>query len=112
MAKNWEYAQMSQRAAAAGGPEAWLDAIKEAAYEKGVSDTKSKLVVPVGLVCVLIGWCGTYMYQKIRKRISDKKEEKLLIEQEAIDAENIVKKELVEAAEKINGDNTENDLEE
>lgn len=44
MAKNWDYAQMAKKASEAGGPDAWINSIKKAAYSSGVSDTKNKLL--------------------------------------------------------------------
>ena len=77
-----------------GGPDAWLDTIKKAAYNKGASDMKNTLVVPILLTGVGLGTAGVIGYQKIKKWISDKKEEKMLTEKEAEQAEEFLKKEL------------------
>ena len=101
MSKDWDYAQMAKKAADAGGPDAWIDTIKKAAYNSGASDMKNTLVVPLLLTGIGIGVVGIIGYQKIKKWISDKKEEKMLTEKEAIQAEKFLKKELDEAIEKL-----------
>ena len=65
---------------------------------------KNTLVVPLLLTGIGIGTVGVIGYQKIRKWISDKKEEKLLTENEAIQAEKFLKKELEEAIEDLEKD--------
>ena len=104
MSKDWDYAQMAKKAADAGGPDAWIDTIKKAAYNSGASDMKNTLVVPLLLTGIGIGTVGVIGYQKIRKWISDKKEEKLFTENEAIQAEKFLKKELEEAIEDLEKD--------
>lgn len=101
MAKDWIYAKMSQQAATGGGPDAWLDSIKKAAYSNGASDMKNNLVAPLLLAGVGIGAVGVVGYQKIKKWISDKKEARLLTEQEAEEAEIYLKKELDTAIEEL-----------
>ncbi len=85
----------------AGGPDVWIDAIKKDAYNSGASDMKNTLVVPLLMAGVGIGSLGVIGYQKIKKWISDKKEEKLLTEAEAAQAEEFLKKELEEAVEEL-----------
>ena len=92
---------MAMKAAEAGGPDVWLDTVKSAAYKQGASDMKNILVVPLLLTGVGIGAAGFIGYQKIKIWISDKKEQKLLTEKEAIEAEEFLKKELEEAIEEL-----------
>ena len=94
MAKDWDYAQLTKAAAEAGGPEVWIDAIKKAAYNSGASDTKNALIGPLLIVGTALGVASTFGYQKIRKWISSKKEEELLTEKEAEQAEALLKEEL------------------
>ena len=101
MGKDWDYAQMAKNAANAGGPDVWLDTIKKAAYNKGASDMKNTLVIPLLLTGIGIGTVGVIGYQKIKNWISDKKEEKLLTEKEAIKAEKFLKDELDNAIEEL-----------
>ena len=85
----------------AGGPDVWIDAIKKAAYENGASDMKNILIVPLLLAGAGIGSLGVIGYQKIKKWISDKKEEKMLTEAEATQAEEFLKKELEDAIDEL-----------
>ena len=101
MAKYWDYAKMSQEAAAAGGPDVWIETIKNAAYNSGASDMKSKLVVPLLLAGVGLGSVAVIGYQKIQQWISDKKAEDLLTEKEAAVAEEFLKNELDEAVKEL-----------
>lgn len=66
---------------------------------------KNALVIPLlaagvglGAVCVI---CG----QKIHKRIEEKKQERLITAQEAAEAEEYLKKKLIEAIDEIDTDN-------
>ena len=109
MSKDWEYAIMSKKFSDAGGPDKWVELIKKGAYDAGASDMKNKLVLPllatgvgIGAVCVAGG-------QKIHKWIVEKKQERLITEQEAVNAEKYLKKELSEAVEELQ---TENEKEE
>ena len=88
----------------AGGPDVWLDAIKKAAYSRGASDMKNTLVAPLLLTGVGIGTVGVIGYQKIKKWISEKKEEKILTEKEAAQAEIFLKKELEDTVEELEDD--------
>lgn len=97
MSKDWPYAKMARDAANAGGPDKWLEVIKKAAYDAGASDMKNALVLPllaagvgIGTVCVIGG-------QKIQKWVIEKKQERLITEQETNEAEEYLKKELSEA---------------
>ena len=105
MSKDWPYAKMAQDAANAGGPDKWLDVIKKAAYDEGASDMKNALVLPllaagvgIGAVCVIGG-------QKINKWVVEKKQERLITEQEAAETEEYLKKELSEAIDELQTDN-------
>lgn len=105
MSKDWPYAKMAQDAANAGGPDKWLDVIKKAAYDAGASDMKNTLVLPllsagvgIGAVCVIGG-------QKIHKWVVKKKQERLITEQEAAEAEEYLKKELSKAIDELQTDN-------
>ena len=105
MSKDWSYAKMAQDAANAGGPDKWLAVIKEAAYDAGATDMKNALVFPllatgvgIGAVCVIGG-------RKIHKWVVEKKQERLITEQEAADAEEYLKKELSEAIDELQTNN-------
>lgn len=97
MPKDWNYAQMTQDAAACGGPDKWLAAIKKASYEQGASDMKNTLVVPLLLGGASIGALTVIGFQKIRVWIAEHKQKKLLSEQEAAKAEAYLKQELADA---------------
>lgn len=94
MAKGWIYAWMSKQASEAGGPEAWIDAIKIAAYDNGVADTKKRLVTPLLLTGACIGSVGHFGYQKLQKWFVNRKEEKKNVEAKGLQAEKLLKKEL------------------
>lgn len=107
MSKSWDYAIMAKKASDAGGPEKWLELIKKGAYDAGASDMKNKLVLPllatgvgIGAVCVAGG-------QTIHKWVVEKKKERLITEQEAVNAEEYLKKELSEAVNKLQSKNGE-----
>ena len=81
-----------------GGPDAWLDTIKKAEYNRGATDMKNKIAAPMllagfGFFAVRIISC-----QKIKKWILNKREEKMLIQKESAQAEKFLKKELEDAA--------------
>lgn len=63
------------------------------------------LVAPLLAAGVGIGIVGTIAYKKIDNWISDKKEEKLLTEKEAQEAEKYLKQELDNAIEKLKKEN-------
>lgn len=96
-----DYQWMTTAAKQAGGPDAWLDTIKKAAYNSGASDMKNTLVVPLLLTGIGLGSAGVIGYQKIKKWLSDKKEAKLLTEKEATQAEVFLKNELDAAIEEM-----------
>lgn len=87
MSRDWDYAKMVKEASAAGGPVDWINTIKEANYNKGASDMKEKLVIPLLVAGVGIGSIGTVGYQRISKWISDKKAKKVLAEKEVVQVE-------------------------
>ena len=101
MAKDWNYAQMVKKAAESGGPELWLEAIKKAAYNRGASDMINVLAVPLIITGIGLGTAGVIGCQKIKKWYLDKKDEKLLAEKEAAQAEIFLKKELDDAIEEL-----------
>ena len=101
MGKDWDYAQMSKRAAEAGGPDAWIEIIKKTAYENGASDMKNRLVVPLLMTGIAIGAVGVVGYQKINKWLVEKKNAKIITDQEATVAEEYLKKELADAIEEF-----------
>lgn len=107
MAKDWNYAQMTQDAAACGGPDKWLAAIKKASYEQGASDMKNTLVVPLLLGGASIGVLTVIGIQKIRVWLAENKQKKLLSEQEAAKAEAYLKQELADAISNIEDGNAE-----
>lgn len=107
MAKDWDYAKMVHEASIAGGPNNWIDAMKKASYDSGTRDMKNKfkpLVVPLILLGVSIGSLSVIGYQKISKWVADKKREKDITEEEAIIAEELLKKELQVAIEEMSVD--------
>lgn len=101
MSKDWPYAKMAQDAANAGGPDKWLEVIKKAAYDAGASDIKNALVLPLLAAGVGIGAACVIGGQKIHKWVVEKKQERLIKEQEASDAEEYLKKELSEAIDEL-----------
>lgn len=105
MSKDWPYAKMAQDAANTGGPEKWLEVIRKEAYDAGASDMKNALVLPllaagvgIGAVCIIGG-------QKIHKWVVEKKQERLITEQEVAEAEEYLKKELSEAIDELQTNN-------
>ena len=105
MANDWPYAKMAQDAANAGGPDKWLELIKKAAYNAGASDMKNTLVFPLLATGVGLGIVCTIGEQKIHRWIVKKKKKQLITEQEAIDAEKYLKKELAETIVEIQVNN-------
>ena len=101
MAKDWSYAKMAQDAANAGGPDKWIELIKKTAYNAGASDMKNTLVFPLLATGVGVGIVCTISEQKIYRWIVKKKQMQLIIEQESIDAEKYLKKELSATIEEI-----------
>ena len=112
MAKDWNYAQMTHDAAACGGPDKWLTAIKKASYEQGASDMKNTLVLPLLLGGASIGALTVIGIQIICAWIAENKQKKLLSEQEAAKSEAYLKQELADAIGDIEDGNAEhNDFE-
>ena len=105
MSKDWSYAKMAQDAANAGGPDKWLEVIKKAAYDAGASDMKNALVLPLLATGVGIGAACVIGGQKIHKWVVEKKQERLITEQEAADAEEYLKKELSKAIDELQTNN-------
>lgn len=106
MAKDWEYAQMAKTASEAGGPDAWIETIKDAAYNNGASDMKNKLSLPLLLTGIGLGTAGVIGYQKIKNWIVERKAKKLITKQEAIKAETLLKKELEAPIEELESEAT------
>ena len=95
MAKDWDYARLSQEAKAGGGP------------YKGAADMKNQLVIPLLLTGVTLGSLATIGYQKNTKWISSKMQDKIITEQEAEKVEEYLKKELDYTIENITWQNIE-----
>lgn len=102
MSKDWPYAKMVQDAANTGGPEKWLEVIKKASYDAGASDMKNALVFPLLVVGAGLGAVCAIGGQKIHKRLTEKKKRRLITAQEASEAEEYFKNELVEVVDEIN----------
>lgn len=105
MSKNWIYAKMSQEAARAGGPELWLEAIKNAAYKRGASDMKNTLVVPLLAAGASVGSLTVIAAQKLQRWVAEKRQDQIIDEQEAEAAETYLKKELADVIEEVKTDN-------
>ena len=95
------YQGIVEEAFRAGGPDIWIDTIKKSAYQKGASDMKGILVLPLLAVGVTIGVAGTLAYQSISRWIADKKADNLLTDKEAQEAEAFLKQELSDAIEEL-----------
>jgi hypothetical protein len=94
MSKDWDYAKHSLEVSQAGGVDAWVKTIKENAYKQGGDDMKNKLVFPLLMTGTVIGTTGCYVYQKIKPKITAKRESKKILASKAEKAENLLKKEL------------------
>ena len=105
MSKDWPYAQMTQEAAKAGGPDKLLEKVKKAAYESGASDMKNELVVPLLATGIGLGAICAIGVKKIWTRIAEKKRSRLITEQEALEAEEFLKKKLTDTVNEIGLDN-------
>jgi len=103
MAKDWDYALATQKMAAAGGPVAWIDTIKKAAYSNGASDMKKKITAPLLMIGVGAGTLGTLGVQKISRwvKLHGGNGKAVLINQEAAIAEELLKKELNVASKEV-----------
>ena len=75
MAKDWDYAQMTHEASLAGGPEKWVELIKDEAFANGMSEMKGKMA-PLLAVAAGLGAGGMLLIQAIQKRVAKRKEEK------------------------------------
>ena len=87
------YQDIVEEAHNSGGVDVWLNEIKNAAYNKGVADTEKDRISTL-LWGVGIGSLVTITTTKIVKWVSNKKKEKLLIEQKAKEAEKQLKEKL------------------
>ena len=105
MSQNWDYAIMAKDAAAAGGPDIWLKAIKEEAYKSGAADMKHTLVFPLIMAGIGIGVAGVIGSQAIKKWLAKQKEARIITEQEATKAEEYLKIELETAIDELKTDN-------
>lgn len=95
MSKEWDYAKMSHEASLAGGPEKWIEIIKRDSYNVGASDMKKLLVLPLLAAGTGLGVLSTIGWQKIHRRITEKKRDYLVTAREAAKAEEYLKNELV-----------------
>ena len=96
-----KYQDIVEESHKAGGPDIWIGSIKKEAYNQGASDMKDNLVGPLLMIGFGIGIIVDKCYPKIKKLISKKREEKLLAQKEAEQAEQLLKKELDEAIEEL-----------
>ena len=94
MAKGWEYAEMTQAATAAGGPEQYINDIKMNSYNEGASDMQKAIALPLLLMGSLIGGGVTLLGCKLRKIYSSKKQKRLEEKAKAQVSEEQLKKEL------------------
>ena len=105
MSKDWPYATIVQEAANAGGPDAWLNTIKKAAYDNGASAMKNKLFLPLLTTGIGIGTVGTIALQKGVKWLNEKKDARLLVEQKVSEAEILLKQELTNELSELENEN-------
>ena len=96
-----KYQEIVEDAFRAGGPDIWINTIKKSAYNKGASDMKGILVLPLLAVGVTVGVAGMVAYQKISQWIADKKADNTLTDQEAREAEVFLKQELSDAIDEL-----------
>lgn len=89
-----KYQTIVEEAYKAGGVDAWLKTIKDAAYAQGSADTKNKLLLPVAVGCVTVGALGQYAYHKLAPKVKNKIEQKKQLKKSAIEAEDLLKQEL------------------
>lgn len=104
MATDWDYAQMSHTASLAGGPEKWVELIKNEAFSngitKGIRETKGKLA-PWIVVAAGVGVVGTLLAQQTYEWVMNRKEEKQLSVERATDAEAMLISSLTNEAEAV-----------
>ena len=97
MSKYWNYAELSKLAKAAGGPDAFVDAIKRAGYLKGFAAALAKgrwQGVLIGGVCVLGVEAFLYTLYYFLVKEDKKKSEMIEAEKDAEVAEEILINEL------------------
>ena len=94
MSKEWDYAKMSEIAAKNGGPKKWLEIIKSNSYSKGAADMKNSLILPLLGLGIGIGVAGVLATQKIINWVRENKEQKVISEVEAKQAEKYLLEEL------------------
>ena len=105
------YQELVVEAHEAGGPDAWVDSLKENSYKKGAMDTKDELAGPLlaggAAAGAVIGVFSIIAFQKIRKWIACRKENKLLLNQKIVQAEEHLKQELNDTIEDLEVDERE-----
>ncbi len=89
-----KYQTIVEEAYKEGGVDIWLGKIKVAAYEQGSSDAKNKLLLPISILCLLIGATGQYAYHRIAPKIKASIAYKKQLQNEANNAETLLKQEL------------------
>ena len=90
--KDWDYAEFVKTAKNCGGPEAYVDSIKENAYEEG-RESRNAEVALVGLGGLTIGGLLTWVWARHEKKKERRRQEK----EAAKEAEN----ELVQRLEQV-----------
>lgn len=109
MSQKWNYAQLSENAKLAGGPEKYLTAIKDFYLKKGIKEGKEQMipVVVIGtLIGIGIGTGGTKVYQYIKTR----KKINMIIEKKVKESENQMMKEFANLSQKENIENLDNQM--
>lgn len=86
MAKDWDYAQMAHTASLAGGPEKWVELMKNEEFAKGASEMKGKMA-PWIFIATGFGVAGTLLFQKAHKWFVDRKEKRQCSAETAAEAE-------------------------
>ena len=89
-----KYQTIVEEAYKAGGVDAWLKTIKDAAYSQGSADTKNRLLFPVAVGCVAIGALGKQTYDKLAPMVKAKYAQKKQLKKSAEEAEVLLKQEL------------------
>ncbi len=69
--KNWDYANLSKAAKAAGGPEALLKLVKDSANEAGINQGRKEGAIVTGLAAV-VAFAGYKGYKLLRKFFTKK----------------------------------------
>lgn len=86
MAQDWEYAKATKWIAEHGGPQKAFDVVKNYYMNEGFhkgADSKNLIIVLVGGTCLLAGFGGKYVYDKIREKKALKAKNKA-VEQEIV----------------------------